>query len=76
MPRHTLRTLLAPTAKRWINALRSRIHRHLGLVVYRSGSSWKIQEHEQFARFLAHFDVDCVFDVRANAWQHADRLPA
>ncbi len=74
MPRHTLRTLLAPTAKRWVGALRSRLHRHLGLVVCRSGSSWKIQEHEQLARFLAHFDVDCVFDVGANAGQYADRL--
>ena len=36
--------------------------------------SWQDFERDHLARFLAHFSVDCVFDVGANAGQYAQQL--
>lgn len=46
----------------------------LGLELSRRGAAWELIEPEQLRRFLARFDVDCVFDVGANAGQYGSRL--
>ena len=48
--------------------------RRLGLQVSRRGAGWELIEPEQLQRFLRYFDVDCVFDVGANAGQYGQRL--
>lgn len=48
--------------------------RATGLNVTRSGESCLLLELETLSRFLSDFQVDCVFDVGANAGQYATRV--
>jgi FkbM family methyltransferase len=51
-----------------------RIERLLGLNIVRKGHVALVFERDHLKRFFAHFEVDCVFDVGANAGQYANML--
>jgi FkbM family methyltransferase len=46
----------------------------LGVSIVSKGGAWTLIEPEQLSRFLAAFDIDCVFDVGANRGQYATKL--
>jgi FkbM family methyltransferase len=58
----------------WKRDLVDAMTKPLGLVVAHKGLAWQLVEPEQLERFLAVFEVDCVFDVGANVGQYAERL--
>jgi FkbM family methyltransferase len=58
----------------WRRALADTAERWLGLRIVRPGQLPLLFEQEHLRRFLAHFAVDCVFDVGANGGQYAAML--
>src|ERR1700692_3194856 len=46
----------------------------LNVYLVRKGRAWLLPEEEELTRFFSAFDIDCVFDVGANAGQYATRL--
>jgi FkbM family methyltransferase len=58
----------------WKRKIVNVFSKRLGVTVAHKGSAWELIESEQLERFLAVFQVDCVFDVGANIGQFATRL--
>jgi len=58
----------------WKRGVVDALTKPLGIVVAHKGLAWQLVEPEQLERFLAVFEVDCVFDVGANVGQYAERL--
>jgi FkbM family methyltransferase len=56
------------------NIARRFVERVFGVQVIPYGQAAFVFEREHLRRFLAHFKVDCVFDVGANAGQYAQML--
>lgn len=50
------------------------VERAFGVQVIPTGHAALVFEREHLRRFLAHFKVDCVFDVGANTGQYAQML--
>jgi FkbM family methyltransferase len=50
------------------------IGRAFGVKIVRSGNLLPLIEQEHLQRFFRHFQVDCIFDVGANAGQYADMV--
>ena len=58
----------------WKRRLLDRIGNLIGFDIVRKGTLWSRIEPEHLDAFLRHFNVDCVFDVGANAGQYGLRL--
>jgi FkbM family methyltransferase len=56
------------------NIARRIVERLFGVQVIPYGQAAFVFEREHLRRFLSHFEVDCVFDVGANAGQYAQML--
>jgi FkbM family methyltransferase len=57
-----------------LSIARRLVERAFGVQVIPAGQAALVFEREHLRRFLAHFEVDCVFDVGANAGQYAQML--
>lgn len=58
----------------WKRKVGDRIGRALGLHIVRRGEAAQLFELDILERFLADFEIDCIFDVGANRGQYIERV--